>query len=71
MSAGLNNINKGELTYGNSEAQVVFKAGKNRDGYFTAEDLLLQVEKAVDIFESRTNGTGTGLFMFDNAPSHQ
>ena len=25
----------------------------------------------MDIFESKTNGTATGLFMFDNAPSHQ
>jgi len=54
-----------------SEARIVFKAGKNRDGYFSAEDLLKQVENAVDIFESKTNGTATGLFMFDNAPSHQ
>src|SRR5882672_8145751 len=57
-------LNKGELTYGNSEAQIVFKAGKNCDGYFTAKDLLLQIEKAVDIFESSTNGTATGLFIF-------
>jgi len=30
-----------------------------------------QVEKAVAIFESKTNGTATALFMFNNAPSHQ
>jgi hypothetical protein len=30
-----------------------------------------QVEKAIDIFESKTNGFATGLFLFDNAPSHQ
>jgi len=62
---------EGKLTFSNSEAQIVFKAGKGQDGYFTAEDLLVQVAKAVDIFESRTNRTATGLFMFDNAPSHQ
>jgi hypothetical protein len=33
--------------------------------------LLAQVEKAIDIFESKTNGFATGLFLFDNAPSHQ
>ncbi|KAF8577792.1 hypothetical protein K439DRAFT_1363884, partial [Ramaria rubella] len=55
----------------NSEACVIFKAGKNRDGYFTANDLIRQVAKAVDIFESKTNSTATGLFMFDNTPSHQ
>jgi len=51
--------------------QVVFKAGKNRDGYFAAEDLLKQVEHAIDIFEAKTNGFATSLFLFDNALSHQ
>ena len=50
---------------------MVFKAGKNQDGYFSAEDLLKQVEKSIDIFEAKTNGFVTGLFLFDNAPSHQ
>ncbi|KAF8576974.1 hypothetical protein K439DRAFT_1649191 [Ramaria rubella] len=57
------------LTY--SEARIVFKAGKNQDGYFTADDLRKQVEMAIDIFEIKTNHTATGLFVFDNAPSHQ
>lgn len=55
----------------NSEARVIFKAGKNRDGWFNADDLLAQVEKSIDIFDRKTNGFATGLFMFDNAPSHQ
>ena len=50
---------------------MFFKAGKNRDGYFDADDLLQQVENAIDIFESKTNRFATGLFLFDNAPSHQ
>jgi hypothetical protein len=55
-----------------SEARViVFKAGKNRDGWFSGEDLLQQVDMAIDIFEGKTNGFATGLFLFDNAPSHQ
>lgn len=53
------------------EARLIFRAGKNRDGYFSAEDLLAQVDKAIDILESLTNGFATGLFLFDNAPSHQ
>ncbi|KIJ42811.1 hypothetical protein M422DRAFT_170581 [Sphaerobolus stellatus SS14] len=61
----------GQLKDDEDEAQILFRAGKNCDGYFTSEDLLKQVEKAIDIFESKTNGTATGLFMFDNAPSHQ
>ena len=54
-----------------SEAQVVFKAGTNQDGWFSADNLLDQVENAIDIFEAKTNNFMTGLFMFDNAPSHQ
>jgi hypothetical protein len=53
------------------EARVLFKAGKNRDGYFSNEELLSQVDEAITIFESRTHGFYTGLFLFDNAPSHQ
>ena len=34
-------------------------------------DLLQQVDNAIDIFEVKTNGFMTGLFLFDNAPSHQ
>jgi len=55
----------------NRDACIVFKAGKNCDGYFDANDLLAQVNKAIDIFEEQTNGFATGLFLFDNAPSHQ
>lgn len=54
-----------------SEARILFRAGKNRDGYFTADHLVKQVDLAIDIFESKTNGTATGLFLFDNTPSHQ
>jgi hypothetical protein len=53
------------------EARVLFKAGKNRDGFFDADNLLRQVDKAIDIFEGLTNGWAQGLFVFDNAPSHQ
>ena len=51
------------------QSSCVFKAGKNRDGHFDADDLLQQVENVIDIFESRTNGFVTGLFLFDNAPT--
>ena len=53
------------------EARLLFHAGKNRDGYFTSEELLAQVDRAIDIFESKTKGFATGLFIFDNAPSHR
>jgi hypothetical protein len=59
------------LILARSEARLEWEAGKAHDGYFSSADLLKQVDKAIDIFESRTNGTATGLFMFDNAPGHQ
>ncbi|KAI0070612.1 hypothetical protein K474DRAFT_1687385 [Panus rudis PR-1116 ss-1] len=61
----------GRLTDGDEEARIFFHAGKNRDGYFTADDLLAQVDKAIDIFEGKTKGFAVGLWLFDNAPSHQ
>ena len=60
-----------KLTLKCSEAHVVFKVGKNCNRYFSCEDLLKQVEYSIDIFESKTNGFTTGLFILDNAPSHQ
>jgi hypothetical protein len=53
------------------EAQIIFKAGKNHDGYFGAEELLAQVDSAIDIFEGLSKGNFKALFLFDNAPSHQ
>ena len=53
------------------EAQIILKPGKNRDGYFDANDLLAQVDHAINLFEGRTNGNAQGLFLFNNAPSHQ
>ena len=48
------------------EAQIIFKAGQNCNGYFGADDLLRQVDKAIDILEGLTKGYAQGLFMFDN-----
>ena len=53
------------------EAQIIFRAGKNHDGYFNADNLLQQVDKLIDIFEGHTRGWAQGLFLFDNASSHQ
>ena len=50
------------------EARVLLET--SRDGYFTNDHLLNQVEKRVDIFE-RIHPDCTGVFMFDNAPSHR
>lgn len=59
-------------SYRMEEARIIFKAGKNRDGYFDADDLLAQVNTAIDIHESLFSlGNVRGLFAFNNAPSHQ
>ena len=54
-----------------SEERIMFKAGTNRDGWFSTDDLLKQVENVIDIFKAKTNNFATGLFMFNSAPSHQ
>ncbi|KAF7306253.1 hypothetical protein MIND_00416100 [Mycena indigotica] len=61
----------GRLRLDDWEARLFFRAGKNRDGYFTNDELLAHVDNAIDIFESKTHKFATGLFLFDNAPSHQ
>jgi hypothetical protein len=54
-----------------SEACIFFKPGKQHDGWFSANDLLQQVNHTINIFEGLTKGWAQGLFLFDNAPSHQ
>jgi hypothetical protein len=36
---------------GSEQACVVFKAGKNREGYFTCEDVIKQTTKTMDILD--------------------
>ena len=60
-----------DILFRSQEARLYFKAGKNRDGYFDAEDMYVQVEVAIDLFEDNFPGTAIGAFGFDNAPSHQ
>ncbi len=42
----------------------------SKDGYFTNEHLLKQVDKTIDLFE-RSHPAAKGIFLFDNAPSHR
>lgn len=41
-----------------------------KDGYFTNEQFVVQVEKAIDIFEAKYPGV-QAIFLFDNTPSHR
>ena len=50
-----------------SEARVFLETSK--EGYWNNELLMVQVQKAVDIFE-RKYPNAQALFLFDNAPSH-
>ncbi len=52
-------------------AHMFFKARTNCDSYFNNDDLISQVDMAIDIFERKTNSFATGLFLFDNAFRHQ
>ena len=54
---------------GTQEARVLFKAGKNREGYFTSEDVLKQVEKAIGILKTHYPDDDHVL-IYDNATTH-
>jgi hypothetical protein len=54
---------------GAEEAQVLFKAGKNWEGYFTSEDILQQAEKAIDILE-KYYPNDDHVLIYDNALTH-
>lgn len=55
---------------GKHEARRLFKAGKNRDGYFTNADILAQAHKAMDILEEFYPDEDH-ILVFDNATTHQ
>jgi hypothetical protein len=54
---------------GEEEARVLFKAGKNREGYFTSDDILKQAEKAIDILQKHYPDDDHVL-VYDNATTH-
>ena len=54
---------------GRESARVLFKAGKNREGYFTNENILNQTEDAINIVE-KYYSHDDHVFVFDNATTH-
>jgi hypothetical protein len=54
---------------GQEVAHVLFKAGKNREGYFTNENILEQTKKAMDIAQ-KYYPDDDHIFVFDNATTH-
>ncbi|TBU51333.1 hypothetical protein BD310DRAFT_971300 [Dichomitus squalens] len=54
---------------GKESARVLFRPGKNRDGYFTHEEILAHATTAIDIL-SQHYPDEQHVFIFDNAPTH-
>ena len=58
----------GFLEIGDMKTQATLEPQK--DGYFTNDQFVNQVDKAMSIFEAKYPGA-QGLFLFNNAPSHR
>ena len=54
---------------GSAEARVLFKAGKNRDGYFSNDGILEQANKAMDILKENFPDEDH-ILVYDNARTH-
>ena len=54
---------------GTESARVLFRPGANREGYFTNEDMLRQVDNAADILR-KFYPNDDHIFIFDNATIH-
>ncbi|CDO74688.1 hypothetical protein BN946_scf184960.g2 [Trametes cinnabarina] len=54
---------------GKESTQVLFRPGKNRDGYFTHDEILAQATKAMDIL-SRHYPDEDHILIFDNVTTH-
>ena len=54
---------------GEESARVLFRPGANREGYFTNEDVLRQVDNAMDILQ-KYYPNDDHIFIFDNATIH-
>ncbi|KAJ3553043.1 hypothetical protein NP233_g12736 [Leucocoprinus birnbaumii] len=55
---------------GKETAKAIFKAGKNCDGYFTNQEILAHVKKAMDILD-KYYPHDKYVFVFDNVTTHK
>ncbi|KIK72415.1 hypothetical protein PAXRUDRAFT_180721, partial [Paxillus rubicundulus Ve08.2h10] len=55
---------------GTESARVLFKAGKQRDGYYTNDDIIKQTQKAMDILKKWHYPDDDHILIFDNALIH-
>jgi hypothetical protein len=54
---------------GKESAHMIFKPGKNCNGYFTKEEIIEQAEKAMEIL-ARDYPVEDHIFIYDNAMTH-
>ncbi|KAI0371845.1 hypothetical protein BV20DRAFT_941233 [Pilatotrama ljubarskyi] len=54
---------------GRDSTRILFHVGKNRDGYFTHEEIFQHATKAMDILRQHFPDE-EHVFIFDNAPTH-
>ena len=54
---------------GKESVWVVMKLGKNKDGYFTSDEIIAQAQKVIDICK-RYWPEHEHIFIYDNAPTH-
>lgn len=54
---------------GKEEAQILFKAGKNQEGYFTNDEIIDQANHTMDLL-SKHFPNNTHVLVFDNASTH-
>ncbi|KDQ50719.1 hypothetical protein JAAARDRAFT_185917 [Jaapia argillacea MUCL 33604] len=69
MVADFVSADYGWMRFGDEEGRVLFKAGKARDGYFTNDDIVAHVEKAMDLLQKHLPQEDH-VFIFDNATTH-
>ena len=69
MIADFVSADYGWLRFDGEAARVLFKAGKNRDGYFTNSEILDHVTTAMNILDKHAP-LEKHVFMFDNATTH-
>jgi hypothetical protein len=58
-----------QIIFSNDSVRVMFKAGKNQDGYFTNDKILEQADRAMDILD-KDYLDDTHVFFYDNAKTH-
>ena len=71
MVADLVSVNFGWLQSpdGKKHAPVVMKPGKNKDGYFTSDEIIAQANTVMDILEEYYPQY-EHILIYDNAPTH-